>query len=83
MHTHACFVQIVADALLGLKDLRAIQVSLDYPAGPSVESLLPTFEKINREKPLIITGGLTEEELNLLIERLSPRGLCLQVDIHD
>ena len=83
MHTHACFIQIVADALLNVEGLRAIQVSLDYPAGPSVETLLPTFEKMNKEKPLIITGGLAKEELDLLLERLSPRGLCLQVGIHD
>jgi hypothetical protein len=83
MHTHSCFIERVADALLRLEGLRAIQVSLDYPAGPPVAALLPTFQKINAQKPLIITGGLTEEELHLLLNTLSPRGLCLQVGIHD
>ena len=83
MHTHACFIEIVADALLGIERLRAIQVSLDYPAGPGVTALLPTFRRINQQKPLIITGGLSQQELNLLLETLSPKGLCLQVSIHD
>ena len=82
IHTHSGGLCIMADALLELERISAIQVSLDYPAGPSVAALLPIFQKINREKPLIITGGLTEEELNLLLSNLSPRGLCLQVSIH-
>ena len=83
IHTHSGVLHIVVDALLELERLRAIQVSLDYPAQPPVTTLLPIFQKINKEKPLIITGALTEEELNLLLNTLSPRGLCLQVGIHN
>jgi len=83
IHTHSGFIEMIADALLGNRKLRAIQVSLDYPAGPSITDLLPTLQKINAGKSLIITGGLMKDELNLLLETLSPRGLCLQVGIHD
>jgi uroporphyrinogen-III decarboxylase len=83
IHTHSGVLHIAVDALLELESLRAIQVSLDYPAGPSATALLPTFQRINRQKPLIITGGLAAAELDLLLNTLSPRGLCLQVSIHD
>lgn len=83
MHTHSGFIGMVAEVLLGVRGLRAIQVSLDWPAGPPVAELLPAFQQINRQMPLIITGGLAEEELDLLLGALSPRGLCLQVALHE
>jgi hypothetical protein len=83
MHTHSCFIAMVAEVLLEVKGLRGIQVSLDYPGGPPIAQLLPTFQRLNRHLPLIITGGIAEDELELLLDQLSPRGLCLQVQIHE
>lgn len=83
IHTHSCFIAMIAEVLLEARGLRAIQVSLDYPGGPSIAQLLPAFQKVNRRMPLIITGGIAEDELELLLDRLSPRGLCLQVQIHE
>lgn len=83
MHTHSGFIGMVAPVLLQVRGLRAVQVSLDWPAGPGVAELLPTFQLLNQHLPLIITGGLTQAELDLLLKHLSPRGLCLQVGIHD
>lgn len=83
IHTHSGGLHIMLDALLELDRLRAIQVSLDYPAGPSVAQLLPLLKQANAEKPLIITGGLSQAELDLLLETLSPSGLCLQVALHE
>jgi hypothetical protein len=82
MHTHSGFIGMVAPVLLEVRGLRAVQVSLDWPAGPGVAELLPTFQLLNQHLPLIITGGLTQAELDLLLKELSPRGLCLQVDLH-
>ncbi|MBI2505960.1 MAG: hypothetical protein HYW07_22320 [Candidatus Latescibacteria bacterium] len=83
MHTHSGFIGMVAQVLLQVQGLRAVQVSLDWPAGPGVAELLPVFQLLNQHLPLIITGGLSQAELGLLLKNLSPRGLCLQVDIHD
>ena len=83
IHTHSGYIEMVVDFLLGLEQLRGIQVSLDCPAGPSVGDLLPTFQKINMKKPLILNGGVTQDELESLLNALSPRGLCLQVGIYD
>lgn len=83
IHTHSGVIHIMVDSLLDTGKLRAIQVSLDYPAGPPVAEILPILKRINRRKPLIITGGLTAKELEMLQSALSPRGLCLSVSVHD
>lgn len=82
MHTHSCFIDIATGPLLELEGLRAIQVTLDYPGGPPVNDLLPALRAINRQKPLIVTGALSESELQLLRAELSPRGLSLQLNVH-
>ncbi len=83
MHTHSGVLHIMADALLELDDLRAIQVSLDYPAPPPLSEYLPELQKISGRKPLIITGSVTQDELDVLLQELSPAGLCLQVALRD
>ncbi len=80
IHLHSGGLHIV-DVLLDAEKLRAIQVSLDYPAGPPFAESLPILQSINKHKPLIVTGVLTEDELNQLLETLSPRGLCLSVSV--
>jgi hypothetical protein len=83
IHTHAGGLPVMVDSLVDLAPLGAVQVSLDWPAGPSVQQLLPIFRRIGAHKPLIISGAVTQAELNLLRAALSPRGLCLQVAIRD
>lgn len=81
MHTHSGFIAMAAPVLLEVRGLRAVQVSLDWPAGPTVADLLPTFQLLNDHLPLIITGALTRAELELLLAGLRPAGLCLQVNL--
>ena len=83
IHTHSGVLPIIVDVLLELPALRAIQAGFDYPAGPSVAELLPHLRKVSGRKPLIITGGVTREELDLMLASLSPQGLCLQVDLRE
>ncbi|MCC7263814.1 MAG: hypothetical protein IT369_14975 [Candidatus Latescibacteria bacterium] len=82
MHTHSGFIRMAAPVLLEVRGLRAVQVSLDWPAGPGVAELLPVFRQLNDHLPLIITGALERAELDLLLAKLQPAGLCLQVNIH-
>ena len=81
MHTHSCFIELAVEALLGVERLACIQVSLDYPGGPSVAQLLPTLQKINHHKCMVLTGPVTPQELGVLRSDLSPRGLSLQVSL--
>lgn len=83
IHTHSGVLPIMVDALLALEPLRAIQVSLDYPAGPPLAVLLPHLKQVNACKPLIITGAVTQQELAMLLQTLSSNGLCLQVALRD
>ena len=82
IHLHSGGLHIV-DVLLEAEKLKAIQVSFDYPAGLSVAESLPILKRINERKPLILTGPVTEDELNQLLETLSPRGLCMMVSVRD
>lgn len=81
IHTHSCFIRMAAEPLLHVSGLAAIQVSLDYPGGPSVAELLETLQRINQCRPLVLTGPVTADELEVLRSELSPRGLSLQVSL--
>jgi len=82
-HLHSANIHIV-EKLLEVAELKAIQVSIDYPArafSPPLKKLIPIFKKIQEEKPLIITGPVTKEELQLIRRELSPNGLALNLRI--
>jgi len=81
IHLHSGVVHIVADALVEVEGLNAIQVSADYPGGPLFPEILPILSKIQEAKPLILTGPVTKSELDVLIDALSPRGLCIEVSL--
>jgi len=82
-HLHSANIHI-AEKLLEIPELKAIQISIDYPAkafSPSIEKLLPIFKKIQEKKPLIVTGPVTKRELQLIRRELSPHGLALSLHI--
>ena len=82
IHLHSGCLHIV-DVLLEAEKLKAIQVSFDYPAGLSATESMSILKRINEQKPLILTGPVTEKELNKLQETLSPRGLCMILSVRD
>ena len=80
-HLHSANIH-VAELLLGVRELKAIQVSIDYPArafSPPVEDLLPIFKGILEEKPLIISGPVSRRGLRLIQRELPPEGLALDL----
>jgi len=82
-HLHSANVHI-GSVLREIPRLSAIQVSIDYPAkafSPPVEELMPTFKEIQKSKPLIISGPVTESELSLILDELRPKGLALKLSI--
>lgn len=78
-HTHSGF-PMLGDWVLEIEKLKCIEVSID-PHGPSFEELLPYWNRILDSKCLIITGPVTERQLESLTKELSPGGLCLDVDV--
>ena len=80
IHVHSGCLHI-ADELIEIDALRAIQVSIDFPGGPLTHEILPILQKILAHKPLIVTGPVTQDELEAL-ESLEPAGgLCLQLQL--
>jgi hypothetical protein len=65
------------EPILEHDNLAAIQISLDTPAGPSVPNLMPVFKQVLENKPLIISGPCTLADFQLMVEELSPVGLCI------
>jgi hypothetical protein len=56
----------------------AVQVSLDTGSTPNqVHDLIPVFKRVLEEKPLIIQGDMTRDEMNELLDELPHKGLCI------
>jgi len=80
IHLHSGSLHTV-DVVLN-SNIKAIQVSLDpVPYGPTVPELLPIFIKMQKIKPILIEGPMLKNELDLLLEKLSPSGLYIWADI--
>lgn len=75
MHLHLDGLYCLNE-LYRIDNLKIIEVTRDI-AGPSMIELLPTLKEIQKHKPLLIWGDLTKEEIKELLNRLSPRGLCI------
>lgn len=77
IHLHSCSLHTV-DALLAVERPQAIQVTLEDP-GPSLEEMLPTFQKVLGSKPLLLEGKLSDEQVRWLQDRLPAGGLAITV----
>lgn len=78
-HTHSGFPQL-AQWVLELDELKCIEVALD-PTGPTIEESIPLWNRILEKKPLIIIGPVTQKQLEMMVLRLSPGGLWLDVEM--
>jgi hypothetical protein len=77
IHLHSCSLHTV-DALLEVERPHAIQVTLeDESSGPTLEEIMPVFDKMLRVKPVILDGPLTDDEAQQILDRLPLDGLCL------
>jgi len=78
IHLHSVCMHVV-DALLEVEALKAIQVSVDFPGGPLAEEIMPTLEKVAGKKSLIVTGPVTESELEGLVGLADKGSICISV----
>ena len=82
------FIHLHPNSLYCLKDLykisnlKVIEINKDL-FGPSIFELLPTLKEVQKHKPLLIWGDLTKEEIRELLQKLSPRGLCIYPVVKD
>ena len=75
LHTSSLFL---LDIFLEIEELDVIQINKDAN-GMEVEEIIPFFQKVqNAEKRLVIRGPITEVDMKLLSDNLSPNGLLIQ-----
>jgi len=78
IHFHSAHY-IHVDAVTDIKELGALQISLEPPPyGPTLSEWIPILNRVIRKKPLVLNGSLTREQINMLLEELPPQGLYLQ-----
>ena len=63
------------DHLLELDALPAIELTPDH--GESIPDLIPVIARIQAHKPVIVHGYLSAEEVQMIVERVPPEGLCV------
>ncbi len=85
-HLHPTCLYAV-DELVKMQDITIIEIGREFTP-PSVKELLPVLRKIQNYKPLVfcwchraakgtIKESLFKKEISLLLEDLSPKGLCI------
>ncbi|OFX14149.1 MAG: hypothetical protein A2Z18_06640 [Armatimonadetes bacterium RBG_16_58_9] len=77
VHLHSACLFHVED-LLEVESLSVVEINKD-PTGPAVRELIPILGRIQEVKPLLIWGSLTDEDIEEILDSLSPRGLYLHL----
>ncbi len=75
MHLHPQSLYCLKD-LYQIEGIKIIEIGRDL-YGPSIFELLSTLREVQKHKPLVIWGHLTQEEIRTLSNELSPVGLCI------
>ncbi len=78
IHLHSTSMFLL-DAFLEIEEIHCFEINNDA-LGPPVAALVPYFQRVQRaNRPLLIRGSLTVDELKLLVDRLESRGLFLNI----
>ncbi len=78
MHLHSTSMFLL-DAILEIEEISCFEVNNDA-LGPPVADMIPHFRKVQQaNRPLLIRGAFTKDELKLVADSLDPRGLFLNV----
>lgn len=78
IHLHSTSMFLL-DAFLEVQEIRCFQVNYEvHSGGPPIAGMIPYFRMIQRaQRPLLIRGSFTPDELRLLLDSLETRGLYL------
>lgn len=84
MHLHSTSMFIL-DEILEVEELKCFEINLDDNLGaPPVKEMITYFKKIQKaNRSILIRGAMTEEDLQLLIDSLDPKGLYLYIMVKD
>lgn len=78
IHLHSCSLHTI-DPLLTVERPQAIQVTLETGSTvPSLEDIVPTFRHILAQRPLLVDGPLSRNEVQYLQNELPRDGLCIR-----
>jgi len=77
IHLHSSSLFLI-EQFLDIKSIRAFQVTKD-PGGLTISEMISSLQKIQeRGHPLIVKGQFNNNEISLMKEKLTTRGLCIQ-----
>jgi len=78
LHTNSMFLY---DLFLEVEEIRCFQVNYElHSGGPPIAGMIPALRKIQAaNRPLLVRGSFTPDELQLLVDALDPRGLYLYI----
>ena len=71
----------ILDAFLEIEQIRCFEVNYEvHSGGPPIEGMVPYFQMIQgAQRPLLIRGSFTPDEISLLMDALEPRGLYVYI----
>lgn len=79
VHSGACHM---AKEIAGTAAFDGIQICNDYPAGPTIQEMLPMLQYLQSCGPLILRK-FTLDQLDAIIGQLSPQGLAIDIQCYD
>jgi len=78
IHLHSTSM-FMLDAFLEIEELRCFEINIESFNIP-VKGMIEYFKMVqDADRPLLIRGSLTEDELRLVVDSLDPRGLYLHI----
>jgi len=80
-HTHSGKPEC-ARWVAGIDKLKALEVTID-PVSPPFEEMIGVWKEIAEKKSLIITGTITKDQVNKILNSLDCSGLFLDIIVND
>ncbi len=82
IHLHSTSMFLL-EAFLEIDEIKCYEVNNDA-SGPPLSTMIPRFQRVQRaNKPLLIRGSFSPDEMHLLMDSLDPRGLMLNIMVAD
>jgi hypothetical protein len=81
IHLHPGSLYVVDD-LVGIPDLDVIEINYES-YGVTLEKMMPYLVKVTENKRLVLWGDFNVDDLAFLKNHLSPKNLCLQMNMAD
>jgi len=78
IHLHSTSMFLL-DAFLEIEEIRCFEINNDV-SGPPLKNMVGYFQTVQKaQRPLLIRGSFSPEELRMLMDSLEPRGLFLNI----